>query len=233
MRDRILVETSEGDFGAYIARPRTTAPAPALVVLHEVFGVNADMQQSCDELASAGFIAICPDLFWRQEPGLELSHWTPDEWAKGLALYQAYDRDAGVRDVVNALTFARSIEGASGRVGLTGYCLGGLLTFLTSARTRVDAAAAYYGGGIEGYVDEMAAVSDPLMMHLGDLDEFIDHEAQARIKRAAASSNCVVVHSYPDCSHAFARNTGHHFDPAAATLANARTRDFFHQHLGN
>lgn len=233
MGDRIQITMPEGNFDAYIARPGAAACSPAVVVLHEVFGVNADMRQSCDELAGAGFIAICPDLFWRQEPGLDLSHWTPDEWAKGLALYQQYDREAGVRDVAHAIRSARGLEGASGKVGVTGYCLGGLMTFLTMARSEVDAGVAYYGGGTEAYVGETSQVSAPLMMHLGELDEFIDAEAQATIRQAATGNQLVLVHSYAACSHAFARNSGDHFDAQAASLANARTYDFFHQHLRN
>lgn len=231
MGEHIQIMSPEGEFSGYVALPAGSSDAPAVVVLHEVFGVNFDMRQTCDELAAGGLIAICPDLFWRLEPGLDLNHWTPDEWAKGLSLYEAFDRDAGVRDITNVVAFARSMRGASGAVGVTGFCLGGLMTFLTAARTRVDAAVAYYGGGTEQFVDEMSDVADPLMMHLGERDEFIDQDAQAKIRDAAAQNKAVTIHSYPGCSHAFARHTGTHFDAEAAALANGRTRSFFNHHL--
>ena len=98
MKDRITIEGRDGAFSAYIARPKTL-PAPAVVVLHEVFGVNADIRKTCDELAEQGFIAVAPDLFWRQEPGVDLSVTSEPDWQHGLRLYQAYDRDAGARDV--------------------------------------------------------------------------------------------------------------------------------------
>ncbi len=85
MKDRIAIEGRDGAFGAYIARPRTL-PAPAVVVLHEVFGVNADIRKTCDELAEQGFIAVAPDLFWRQEPGVDLSVNSAPDWQHGLRL---------------------------------------------------------------------------------------------------------------------------------------------------
>jgi carboxymethylenebutenolidase len=96
MKDRITVEGRDGAFGAYIARPKAL-PAPAVVVLQELFGVNDDMRKTCDELAEQGFIAVAPDLFWRQEPGVDLSVTSELDWQHGLRLYQAYDRDAGAR----------------------------------------------------------------------------------------------------------------------------------------
>ena len=94
----VTITTPDGDFAAYVARPAAgTKPTPAIVVCQEIFGINADLRATCDELAAQGFIALCPDLFWRLEPGLDLS---PDtDWPRALALYQAYDLDAGVRDV--------------------------------------------------------------------------------------------------------------------------------------
>ena len=94
MKDRLTIEGRDSAFGAYIARPKAL-PAAAVVVLHEVFGVNADIRKTCDELAEQGFIAVAPDLFWRQEPGVDLSVTSEPDWRHGLRLNQAYDRDAG------------------------------------------------------------------------------------------------------------------------------------------
>ena len=97
-----------------------------MLVLHEVFGVNNDMRMTCDELALHGFIAVCPDLFWRQERGLDLNCWSEADWKKGLALYAAYDRDQGVRDIADAARTAGTMEGASGQVGVMGFCPSGI-----------------------------------------------------------------------------------------------------------
>jgi carboxymethylenebutenolidase len=230
MSNHLDVTTPDGAFSAYVARP-VAASAPAIVVLHEVFGVNADLRETCHELADKGYIAICPDLFWRQEPGVDLSHWTEAEWKKGLALYSAYDFDAGVSDVADTVAAGRTLDGASGKVGVMGFCLGGLMTFLTAARMNVDCAVAYYGGGTENHLSESGGVTVPMLMHLGEEDEFISKDAQRKIKVAFAGNPHVEIHSYPGCSHAFARYTGVHYDPAAASIANGRTWAFFAKHL--
>src|SRR6202451_3542903 len=102
MEDRITINGHDGAFRAYIARP-VKLPAPAVVVLQELFGVNADIREKCDELAAQGFIAVAPDLFWRQEPGVDLNVTSETDWQHGLRLYQAYDRDAGARDIEDTL----------------------------------------------------------------------------------------------------------------------------------
>ena len=115
MKDHITIEGQNGAFGAYIARPRVL-PAPAVVVLHEVFGVNADIRKTCDELAEQGFVAVAPDLFWRQEPGVDLSVTSEHDWRHGLRLNQAYDRDAGARDVKDTATLRPSCPSAPARL---------------------------------------------------------------------------------------------------------------------
>ena len=230
MDQSISIATEGGEFSAYVARP-SHGPAPVVIVLQEIFGVNEDIRETCRELADRGFIAIAPDLFWRQEPGVNLNSWSAEEWQKGLALYTAYDRDVGVRDVVATLAAARSIEGATGKVGVMGFCLGGLMTYLTAARHAVDAAVAYHGGDTERYLDEASAISAPLMMHLAEEDEFIGKEAQASIKQALATVPSATVFSYPGQNHAFARHTGLHYNAQAAALANGRTWSFFEAQL--
>ena len=225
MNESIAIKTDCGEFRAYVSRP-TAASAPSVVVLHEVFGVNSDMRQTCDELAAQGFIAICPDLFWRQKPGVDLSVTSEADWNTGLALYSAYDRDEGVDDVIATMQAAARLEGASGKVGVMGYCLGGLMTFLTAARSTVEAAVAYHGGDTEKYLDEAGAISAPMLMHLADEDEFITKTAQADIKAAFRGKQNVQIYSYAGCHHAFSRHGGAHYDAAAAAQANGRTWSF-------
>jgi carboxymethylenebutenolidase len=227
----IEIPTEGGQFSAYVTWPATT-PAPALVVLHEVFGVNEDIRQTCRELAQEGFIALAPELFWRQERGVDLSTWSDEEWRKGLALYTAYDRDTGVRDVLATIKAARELTGATGKVGVMGFCLGGLMAFLTAARHDVDAIVAYHGGDTERYLSEAQAIRAPLLMHLAEEDEYISKDAQAQIKAALATVPGAVVYSYPGQNHAFARHTGLHYNAAAAALANGRTVAFLADHLG-
>jgi carboxymethylenebutenolidase len=230
MKDRITVKGRDGAFGAYIARPKAL-PAPAVVVLHEVFGVNADIRKTCDELAEQGFIALAPDLFWRQEPGVDLSVTSEPDWQHGLRLYQAYDRDAGARDVKDTANDVAKPPGCIGRVAVLGYCLGGLMVFLTAARYEVAAAVAYHGGETEKYLSEVGGLEAPMLMHLAEEDEFISKAAQAEIKAALAKKANATVYSYPGQRHAFARHNGAHYNAAAASLANGRTTEFLHQQL--
>jgi carboxymethylenebutenolidase len=230
MKDRITIEGRDGAFGAYVARPKTF-PAPAVVVLHEVFGVNADIRKTCDELAEQGFLAVAPDLFWRQEPGVDLSVTSEPDWQHGLRLYKAYDRDAGARDVKDTANVAGKLPECNGKVAVLGYCLGGLMTFLTAVRYGVDAAVAYHGGETDKYLGEVDRLVAPLLMHLAEEDEFISKSAQAEIKAALASKPNATVFSYPGQNHAFSRHNGAHYNAAAAALAHRRTNEFLHQHL--
>src|SRR5271170_5524547 len=176
MKDHITIAGHDGAFAAYMARPKTV-PGPAVVVLQELFGVNADIRQHCDELAGQGFLAVAPDLFWRQEPGVDLRVTSDADWAHGLRLYAAYDRDAGAADVKDTVNAVRNLKECNGKVALLGYCLGALMVFLIAVRNSgVDAAVAYHGGDTVG---EVAGLRAPILMHLAEEDEFISKAAQA------------------------------------------------------
>jgi len=230
MHDPLQVTTTRGSFTAYVARPQKL-PAPAIVVIHEVFGVNADMRQSCDELAAQGYLAICPDLFWRIAPGVDLTDRTEAERARALALYNAFDLDAGVNDIAAALQVARAMPDATSKVGVVGYCLGGLLAFLTAARVGPDAVVAYYPGNADKYLREADQIASPLSVHLAEKDEYIPADAQREISAALKGRPQVQVYSYPDRGHAFARHRGIAYDAEAAALANGRTAAFLALHL--
>jgi carboxymethylenebutenolidase len=231
MKDQITVNGQNGAFGAYIARPKAL-PAPAVVVLQELFGVNADIRKTCDELAEQGFIAVAPDLFWRQEPGVDLSVNSEADWQHGLRLYQAYNRDAGAEDVRDTAEAVAKLPECTGNVAVLGYCLGALMTFLTAVRYAVvDAAVAYHGGDTEKYLGEVDGLHAPLLMHLGEEDEFISKSAQAEIKAALAGKPNATIYSYPGQRHAFSRHNGAHYNAAAAALANGRTSEFLNQQL--
>ena len=230
METRIVIEGHEGTIGAYIARP-VTLPAPAVVVLHEVFGVNADIRKTCDELAAQGFIAVAPDLFWRQEPGVDLDVRSEPDWQHGLRLYQAFDRDAGAKDASDTATAAAGLPECTGKVAILGYCLGGLMTFLTAVRYEVDAAVVYHGGDTEKYLDEADGLNAPMLMHLAEEDEFISKPVQEEIKATLAGKPNATVYSYTGQHHAFARHNGAHYDAFAAALANGRTYEFLNREL--
>jgi carboxymethylenebutenolidase len=164
-------------------------------VLHEVFGVNEDIRLTCRDLAGKGFIAVAPELYWRQERDVDLDVRSEPDWQKGLKLNAGYDRDVGIRDIVATMSAARQLKGASGKVGVMGFCIGGLMTYLTAARHYPDAAVAYHGGDTEKYLGEAQGISAPLLMHLAEEDEFISKNAQAQIKAALADVTSAKIFS--------------------------------------
>jgi carboxymethylenebutenolidase len=231
MHEYITIEGRGGSFSAYIARPKTS-PASAVVVLQELFGVNADIREHCDKLAEQGYLAVAPDLYWRLEPGVDLSVRSKEDWDHGVRLNQAYNRDTGAMDVKDTIDAVAGFPECNGSVALLGYCIGGLMTFLTAARYGgVAAAVAYHGGDTEKYLDEVPGLHAPILMHLAGDDEFMPKAAQDAIKAAFAGKPNATIYTYPGQRHAFSRYDGEHYNAEAATLANGRTRDFLHQTL--
>ncbi|RAK57309.1 dienelactone hydrolase family protein [Phenylobacterium deserti] len=231
MGERISITTPDGNFDAYVARP-AQSPAAAVVVIQEIFGVNQVMRDITDGLAGQGYLAICPDLFWRVEPGVDITDQSEAEWKKAFALMNAFGVDQGVKDIQATIDTIRQDPGCNGKVGAVGFCLGGQLAFLTATRTDADAAVAYYGVGIENRLGEAEGLSRPLMMHIAEEDKFVPKEAQAVIRQALDGKANVQIHTYPGRDHAFARPGGEHYDAADAQAAGERSLAFFQTHLG-
>lgn len=223
-----------GSFNAYMATPKAPeGKAPVIIVIQEIFGVNNDVQKKCDDWAAKGYIALAPDLFWRQEPGVQLNTLNEAEWARAMGFLKGFNVDLGVEDISATLTYARSLPGCTGAVGTVGYCLGGRLAYLMATRTDATCNVSYYGVTIENYLGEAANIKAPLLMHIAEEDKFVNKEAQAQIKAALANIPQATVHSYAGMDHAFTRLNGDHFNAEAAALANGRTADFFEKHLKN
>jgi len=226
----ISINGPDGDFAAYLAVPATT-PAPGIVVAQEIFGVNQVMRDVCDWLAGAGFVACCPDIFWRIEPGIQLTDKSEAEWARAFELFQAFDVDKGIVDLRATLANLREHDACTGKVGAIGYCLGGKLAYLMAARTDVDCSVGYYGVGLDELLDEASSITKPLMLHIAGKDRFVPKAAQEKITAALSGKAGITLHHYPAQDHAFARIGGEHYDKAAAESANRRSLDFFRENL--
>lgn len=231
MGERISISTADGPFQAYVARP-AAAKAPAVVVIQEIFGVNQVMRDITDGLAAQGYLAICPDLFWRIEPGIDITDKTDAEWKRAFELFNAFDVDQGVKDIQATINAARGDAQCNGKVGAVGFCLGGLLAFLTATRTDVDAAASYYGVGIENRLPEAEKLTRPVLLHIAEEDQFVPKAAQTMIRQALKDHPQVELFTYPGRDHAFARVGGEHYDEADAKLAGGRTLQFFQRTIG-
>jgi len=216
-----------GTFSAYQAG----SGKPGIVLIQEIFGVNKVMRDLADGYAKQGYTVLCPDLFWRQEPGIQITDKTKAEWDKAFALFNGFNQDKGIDDLTATLEHLRTMPGAA-KAGCVGYCLGGRLAFMMATRSSVDCAVAYYGVGLDGLVGEANKIKKPVLMHIAEKDRFVPAEAQKKVKDALGKNPLVTIHSYPGQDHAFARMGGEHYNKQAADEANKRTAAFFKKNLG-
>lgn len=230
MSDVMIRAADGGCFSAYLAVP-PAGGGPGIVIAQEIFGVNPVMRALCDGFARQGYLTICPDLFWRQEPGVQLTDKTEADWAKASTLMQGFDIDAGVQDLFATLKWLRRCSGCPGRVGVVGYCLGGKLAYLMAARSNANAVVGYYPVGIQEMLGEADRITRPLMLHIAEQDKFVPATAQARIKERLSQNRHVVLFRYPGVNHAFARVGGEHYNKESAGLANQRTGEFLATYL--
>ncbi len=222
-----------GTFSAYVAAPAHSSKLfGAVVVIQEIFGINEAIRATCHELAAMGFIAIAPDLFWRQQPGVDITDKSAAEWQQASALMDGFDQDRGIADLQVALAAARKYPGGNGKAGTLGFCLGGRLAFMMATRADADVNVSYYGVGLEALVPEVGKVGAPLLVHMAANDEYSSPEAQAAVIKGVAGNANIEAHIYPNVQHAFARVNGVHYDARAATIANGRTAEILAEVLG-
>jgi carboxymethylenebutenolidase len=228
----ITIDGRDGGFGAYLAVPDTT-PAPGILVAQEIFGVNKVMRDVCHWLAGEGYLACCPDIFGRIEPGIQLTDQTEAEWQRAFELFNLFDVDKGIEDLKDALGVLRGHEACAGKVGTVGYCLGGKLAYLMATRSDADCNVSYYGVGLDELVGEAGNITAPLLLHVASKDQFFPPEAQDKLAVGLAGHPHVTLQVYDGNDHAFARVGGEHYDQAAAQLANDRTLNHFKETLGS
>lgn len=228
-REITISAADGGKFMGYLATP-AAGSGPGVVVIQEIFGVNKVMRDITDGFAEAGYLALCPDLFWRQQPGIQLTDRTEAEWARAFELFNGFDLDKGVLDLDAAIETLRRQKGCSGKVGAVGFCLGGRLAYLTATRTKADAAVSYYGVMLTEHLDE--TIKAPLMLHIATEDEYVPKEQQAKVRAKLKGNPKVMIHDYQGQDHAFARVGGQHYHKPSADLARQRTMNFFETHLG-
>ena len=217
---RIEATDGSGSFNGYLAVPRSGS-GPGLVLAQEIFGVNQTMRDVADYYAEEGYVVLVPDLFWRQQPDVELGY-SPDDWQRAFALYKGFDEARGMEDMQASITALRGrSEVQDAKVGVLGFCLGGKLAYLAACRTDADAAVGYYGVGIDAALDEADRIRCRLALHVAELDGFCPPEARERIVAALRGRPNVEVHVYPGVDHAFARVGGEHYHRASALMAPA------------
>lgn len=232
MSQFIPIPTLEGDahFDAYVAKPEEAASA-AIIVIQEIFGVNEGIRRKCDNWAKAGYLALAPDLFWREQPHVELDADIPEDFQAAIGHMQKLNQDEAIRDIEATIKAARAQLDDGGKVGLVGYCLGGRLAFMAACRTDGDAFVAYYGVGIDGLLGEQHAIGKPVLLHIPTADGFVSPEAQAAMHAGLKDNRHATLHDYVGQDHGFAAEMGDRRDAEAAELADGRTAAFFAEHL--
>jgi carboxymethylenebutenolidase len=229
----ITIKTADGagSFSAYHLEPKNR-PAGVVVLIQEIFGVNQAMRDIAAWVADMGFIAICPDLFWRIEPGIDITDKSEAEWKRAFELFGKFDQAKGIDDLKATVAASRKLPGANGRVATMGYCLGGRLAFMMAEQSDADANVSYYGVGLDNLLGDLAKVTKPLIVHIADKDEFFPAEGRAHVVEAVKGHRQIAAYVYRDADHAFARVGGVHWDGRAAAIANGRSAEALVAALG-
>jgi carboxymethylenebutenolidase len=217
-------------FPAYVAKP-AASPRGAIIVIQEIFGVNPGIRKKCDDWAAAGYLAVAPDVFWRQKTGVELNPDDPQEFQEGVAYMMKHDFDLGIQDVEATIHWIRRDQGVP-KVGLVGYCMGGRVAYLTATRTDIDASVGYYGVGIDAMINESHAIAKPLLLHVPTADGFVPPAAQKAMHEGLDDNLHVTMFDYDGLDHGFADTFGARRDEAGASLADGRTAAFFAANVG-
>ena len=226
----IKVPLRNGQMSAYLAVP-DGPPVGAIIAIMEIWGVNETMRHHAHEFAAAGFVCLVPDLFWRQEPDVELSDGKPEDIKRAFDLYYDFDYDLGVEDMEDIRVYLKGLPACNGKVGAVGYCLGGKLCYLMCCRTEIDCAVAYYGTYIEHNIREAPNLHRPFVLHMAMKDRWVQAEVNELLERRLSPNPLVQIHKYPDADHAFARHGGRTYSKPEADRALALSLDFFKQHL--
>ncbi len=219
-----------GTMPCHLAIPDGT-PGGTVIAIMEIWGVNETMRHHACEFAEAGFVCLVPDVFFRQEPGVQLSDGDPADVRKAFDLYYDFDYDQCVLDMEDTAAFLKAMPECNGHVGAVGYCLGGKLCYLMCCRTDIDCCVAYYGTYIEHNIREVGNLHRPFMLHMAMKDRWVQVEVNELLERRLSPNKLVTIHKYPGADHAFARFGGRTYSKAESDRALALSLEFFHGHL--
>lgn len=226
MTSRMIDITSHDGktFQGYLAMP-PTGSGPGIVLIQEIFGVNAHIRAVADQYALDGYVVLAPDLFWRMEPGVNLGY---DEaaFSAALAYMQNMDFALAIQDLGSTVAALKALPECSGKVASLGYCMGGLLSYQCAANAGVDAAICYYPGSIENHLDQVSKVSCPILIHFAEKDHYISAEAVKAVKSAFADARNAVIEVYPGVDHGFNCWERPAYDQKTSSLAHGLSLSF-------
>jgi carboxymethylenebutenolidase len=225
----IDIPAGPDSFGAYLALPKS-GKGPAVIIIQEIFGVNSHIRAVADQYAQDGYVAIAPDIFWRTQPRVELTYAGADR-DKGIELLQKTNVELAVADIGATAAALRAMPEVTGKVAAIGYCFGGRLAYLAAAQGTLDAAVAYYGGGIQNQLDVVPNIKVPMQFHYGELDAHIPMSAVGEVKERFAGRDDAQFHIYPNADHGFNCSDRASYHQHSAALAHGRTLTFLGERL--
>ena len=217
-----------GEYGAYLSLP-PLGKGPGILLFQEIFGVNRHIRAVADQYALDGFVVLAPDVFWRQAPRVELGYEGADR-EQAMTLMKGSDPKLLGEDIQTSVAALRARPEVAGKLAAIGYCAGGRLAYAAAATAGVDAAVAFYGGGIQDQLDRAASIKCPMQFHYGAKDHAIPLEAVEKVKAAFAGKKAE-IHVYPDAGHGFNCWDRASYHPQSAALAHGRTLEFLSQNL--
>ncbi len=220
-----------GEFTAWLALP-PEGSGPGLLVLPEIFNSNEHIRGVAQGFAAEGFVTLAPDVFWRLEPEVYLPY-TDEGRAKARSLNEKLDVDTLLGDLGACLDALRAQSECTGKLGVTGFCLGGKLTYLCAARHAVDAAVSYYGVGIDRYLGEADSIDCPMVLHFAENDSHVPPESVAQVRDRLAGRDDVAIHVYEGAEHGFNRRGYPPHHQPSADLAMTRTLALFRSALAS
>jgi carboxymethylenebutenolidase len=230
--ERIEIRTRDGAMPALLALPERAGPRPAVIVLMEAFGLVPHIEHVTERIAGEGYVALAPDLYYRQLPDNKVGY---DELPKAIGLMQKIDDAKFVADlgaVIDTLTARKDVDAA--RIGVTGFCMGGRLAFLSARELpgSIRAAAPFYGGGIAGLLDRADRIQAPLYLFFGERDAFIPIDQVRQIERTLAGlEKDFKIKVYPNADHGFFCDQRASYDRKSAEDAWSELTAFFAKHL--
>jgi len=228
----VKVKAADGDLGAFLARPSGPGKHPAVIVVMEAFGLNGHIKDVAGRIAAEGYVALAPDMYYRQSNAVV----GYDQLPEAIRLMTSLRDDAIVADISGVVSYLQSQDFVRpDRIGVTGFCMGGRITFLAACKnSQIKAAAPFYGGGIGGLLDQAPKITCPLLLFFGDQDPFIPNDEVANIKSTLEKlKKTAEVVVYPGAPHGFFCNERDSFRPEAAKDAWERLKKFFAKHLAS
>lgn len=225
----IDIEAADGTFGAYLAIPHT-GKGPGIVLLQEIFGVNEHIRTVAEQYANDGYVVLVPDLFWRIEKRIELGY-DDAGWKRAAELMKATDVAKAQADIALTVAALKAQPALDGKLAVIGYCFGGMLAYNTAANGLVDAAIAYYGGGIQNQLQRADDINVPLLMHFGAADSHIPLDAVQKIAERFEDNDDVEVHVYAGAEHGFNCSHRASYHQRASVEAHGNSLTFLSDHL--